>query len=396
MKKALILAVIIGLIIGIPLAQKYFKSDQIIKVIIEPAAEHMIKASVLASGQLKHEHEVKLSAEVIGKVSRLSVIEGDSVTKNQLVLEIDDQSYVAAVQQQQAAVDQQIVAIERQKLVVSNTQKQWKRKNQLFNQNLLDRDHFENITHQLELSKVDLKSSFEVLKQFEAKLEQTKEQLAKTKVRSPINGKITSLDIKQGETAISGTTNIAGSSLMTIADPDSMLAEINIDEADIANVKIGQQAEIIAIAFDNKPIQGTVESIASSAKSAPGRQTLSFAVKLRLNQGVESNLRPGMSCRAEVFTQGEQSLLSVPVKAIQTVEDNDNDLVENFVFIFDGEKAQKIKVQTGISDDSYQQIISGIDAGMQVITGPDKILRHLNNEDKVISEASDPATNADE
>ena len=290
MKKALILAVIIGLIIGIPLAQKYFKSDQIIKVIIEPAAEHMIKASVLASGQLKHEHEVKLSAEVIGKVSRLSVIEGDSVTKNQLVLEIDDQSYVAAVQQQQAAVDQQIVAIERQKLVVSNTQKQWKRKNQLFNQNLLDRDHFENITHQLELSKVDLKSSFEVLKQFEAKLEQTKEQLAKTKVRSPINGKITSLDIKQGETAISGTTNIAGSSLMTIADPDSMLAEINIDEADIANVKIGQQAEIIAIAFDNKPIQGTVESIASSAKSAPGRQTLSFAVKLRLNQGVESNL----------------------------------------------------------------------------------------------------------
>ena len=84
------------------------------------------------------------------------------------------------------------------------------------------------------------------------------------------------------------------------------------------------------------------------------------------------------------------------MKAIQTVEDNDKDLVENFVFIFDGEKAQKIKVQTGISDDSYQQIISGIDAGMQVITGPDKILRHLNNEDKVISEASDPATNADE
>ena len=88
---------------------------------------------------------------------------------------------------------------------------------------------------------------------------------------------------------------------MTIANPESMLAEINVDEADIAEVKVGQKAEVISIAFANQPLVGYVESIASSAKSTPGRQSLSFAVKLKLEYSEEIALRPGMSCRAEVF-----------------------------------------------------------------------------------------------
>ena len=388
MKKPIIIFVILALVIGVPVSKRFFSKEDIKEVAIEVLSTHKIKASILASGQLKHEEEVKLSAEVIGKVTQLFVKEGDTVTKGQLVLQIDDESYIAAVEQQSAVVSQQKVAIERQILVVANLKKQWQRKSQLFKQKLLDRDRYEAISHSYEVSKVDLRSSHEILKQVEARLEQSKDQLSKTQVKSPINGNITSLDIKEGETAISGTTNIRGSSLMTIANPSSMLAEINIDEADIANVAIGQQAEIISIAFADQPIQGTVESIASSAKQTPGRQSLSFAVKLRLEEKTSVNLRPGMSCRAEVFTQGEQEKLAVAIKALKVDEDNENDSVENYVFKFNKESdkkgtVEKVMVKVGISDDDYQEIIDGLTSGDQIITGPDKILRHLKDGEEI-------------
>ncbi|TQV86595.1 efflux RND transporter periplasmic adaptor subunit [Aliikangiella coralliicola] len=383
MKKALVFTLMAALVVGIPLTKKYFKSETLKEVEIEQVTMQTIKASILASGQLKHEEEVKLSAEVIGKVSKLYVEEGQKVSKGQLVLKIDDQTYVAAVEQQQAAVDQQRVAIERQKMVVENLARQWKRKTKLFEQKLLDTDAYDAITHQYSVAKIDLKAGYEQLKQVEARLEQSKDQLSKTKVVSPIDGTITSLDIKEGETAISGTTNIVGSSLMTIADPQSMLAEINVDEADIANINVGQKAEIIAIAFSDTPLSGTVESIASSAKVSRGSQSLSFAVKLKLGENADISLRPGMSCRAEVFTRGEQNMLAVPVKAIQTEEDNDKDLVENFVFVLSDGVAKKTQIKAGISDDSFQQILEGLDKGVSIITGPDKIVRHLKDGDKV-------------
>jgi HlyD family secretion protein len=384
MKKILIFAAILIVVIGIPVIKKYTGKDKDKAVEVEQVSMKTIKASILASGQLKHELQVTLTAEVIGKVSSLYVEEGDSVKKGQLLLELDDETFVASVEQQEAAVDQQKVTIERHKLVVSNIGKQLKRKNELYKQKLIGEDEFDSITHQYNVAKVDLKGSYEVLKQVQARLEQVNDQLSKTKVLSPIDGIITSLDIKVGETAISGTTNIVGSGLMTIADPKSMLAEINVDEADIANVSIDQKAEIIAIAFADHPIKGTVEAIASSAKVAPGRGTLSFAVKLRLESDHDINLLPGMSCRAEVFTQGEQSLLALPIKAIKTKEDNDADIVENYVFVFKDGLAKKVEIKTGISDDTYQQIKEGLEIGDSIITGPDKILRHLKDGDSVV------------
>ncbi|TQV75447.1 efflux RND transporter periplasmic adaptor subunit [Aliikangiella marina] len=383
MRKFVIFSILLLVVIGIPVSKKYFKSEGMKEVETELVSTHTIKASILASGQLKHEEEIKLTSEVIGRVSKLHIQEGDSVSRGQLVLEIDDETFAASVEQQQAAVDQQRVAIEKQMMVVDNLKKQWKRKTQLFNQKLLDTDAYDAITHQYQVAKVDLKASRELLKQVEARLDQARDQLSKTKIVSPIDGVVTSLDIKEGETAISSTTNIAGSSLMTIANPQSMLAEINVDEADIANVQLGQQAEIIAISFADTPLVGQVESIASSAKRALGRQSYSFAVKLKLAEDNQLNLRPGMSCRAEVFTQGEQALLAVPIKAVQTVEDNDNDLVENFVFIASEGVAKKTPIKAGISDDNFQQILEGIQHGATIITGPDKVLRHLRDGDKI-------------
>ncbi len=399
MKNKLIIGGILILIVGIPLAKKFFKSDNPKEVTTEQVTLHIIKASILASGQLKHEIEVKLSSEVIGKVSKLYVKEGDYVKAGQLLLEIDDEAFVASVALQKAAVDQQKVAIERQNMVVNNLKKQWQRKTSLHKQKLLDSDAYEAFTNEYQISKIDLKGQYELLKQVQARLDQSLDQLSKTKIRSPINGSITSLDIKQGETAISGTTNIAGSSLMTIADPSTMLAEINVDEADIANVEIGHKAEIIAIAFADSPLIGTVESIASSAKAAPGRQSLSFAVKLKIDEDIDavlkSKLRPGMSCRAEVFTQGEQELLAVSVKAIHINEDMDKDKVDSFVLKFEDGEVKKVKISTGISDDDFQQITESLNAGDWVITGPDKVVRYLKDGDKVVQADTDTDTSKD-
>jgi len=387
MKKPIIIFIVLALVVGFPISKRYFSGQEIKTVSIEALTDHKIKASILASGQLKHEQEVKLSAEVIGKVTKLYVEEGDQVTKGQLVLQIDDESYIAAVEQQTAVVSQQKVAIERQQLVVENLKHQWQRKATMFEKKLLDEDKYEAASNAYKVAKVDLRSAYELLKQVEARLDQSIDQLSKTKVLSPLNGNITSLDIKEGETAISGTTNIRGSSLMTIANPQSMLAEINIDEADIANVAIGQKAEIISIAFANQPIVGVVESIASSAKQTPGRQSLSFAVKLRLEENKKINLRPGMSCRAEVFTQGEQQKLAVPIKAIKTEEDNDEDTVENYVFRYNNDKVEKVIIKVGISDDDFQEVVSGLSAGDDIVVGPDKILRHLKDGETVVGEA---------
>lgn len=379
MKKILIWVVIILVVIGIPVSKRFFSKDAVKQVTTESITKQSIEASILASGQLKHEQEVKLSAEVIGKVTKVFVEEGDKVTKGQQVLQIDDESYLASVQQQSAVVSQQKVAIERQELVVANLKEQWLRKKSLYNKKLLDEDGFEAATHAYEIAKVDLRSALEILKQVEARLEQSEDQLSKTKVTSPINGHITSLDIKEGETAISGTTNIAGSSLMTIANPQSMLAEINVDEADIADVKLGQKAEIISIAFPDQPIIGYVDSIASSAKNTPGRQSLSFAVKLKLDSLEGIALRPGMSCRAEVFTQDQQSKLSVPLRALRTEEDNEQDSVKNYVFRINNGQVERVDLELGISDDQYQAVVNGLAEGDLIVVGPDKVLRHLKD-----------------
>jgi len=383
MKKPLIISLILVLVIGFPLGKRYFSSDKAKAVKVERLTLHPIKASILASGQLKHEQQVKLSAEVIGKVTQLFVKEGDYVHKGQLVLQIDAESYIAAVEQQTAVVNQQKIAIEKQKLVITNLKQQWNRKKKLYRKKLLDEDGYQAIDNSYRVALVDLRGSFEILKQVEASLEQARDKLSKTKVRSPIDGMITSLDIKAGETAISGTTNIMGSSLMTIADPASMLAEVMVDEADISQVALGQKAEIIAIAFSKKPIIGKVESIASSAKRNAGQQNLSFAVKLAINPKQEVNLRPGMSCRAEIFIQGEQQKMALPIRAIKTEEDNDKDTVKNYVYLYKDGLAKKAEVTLGIADDDFQEVLSGIEKGSMVILGPDKILRHLKDGEAV-------------
>lgn len=386
-KKKLLIIGILMLVVGLPIIKKTVGSHSSKSVVVEALAKREIRSSTLASGTLVHEDKVLISTEVIGRVKSVLVEEGDWVEKGQLLLQVDDTNFVAAVDQVQALVKMQEIDVERKNLRIKNLRKNWQRKEKLFKENILDESSFDAISHELELAEANLKFSLESLNQSKAQFAQAQDRFNKTHVFSPLKGIVTSLDIKEGEMAISSTINIAGSSLMTIADPESIHAEVYIDEADIANIKIGQEVEIHAIAYPETAIKGIVESIASTAKVAYGRQGLSFEVEIQFTDTAGIELKPGMSCRAEIFTNENEKVLAVPVQAIQSYG-NDN---LQYIFIEKNQVAKKVIVTTGISDDDYQQVSiveqdevqEVLSEGINIIIGSDRVLRSLVDGDTV-------------
>ncbi|HEY9182036.1 MAG TPA: efflux RND transporter periplasmic adaptor subunit [Gammaproteobacteria bacterium] len=383
-KKLLLIIGIVVLVVAVPLIQARWRGGPTVEVQAEKLEPRSIQSSVLASGKLVHEEEVKLTTEEIGRVTAIYVEEGAEVKKGQLVLQIDDQRHRAAVDQNQATVRMQEIAIQRQQLSVENLRTQWERMRGLHERKLIDEDSFVTATNNLEIAEVDIRSSREQLEQARAQLEQTQDRLAKTSVYSPIDGRVTTLDIKVGETAISSSTNIPGSSLMTIANPASIHTEVNVDEADIANVSIGQKARVYAIAYPDQPVDGVVDSIAVSAKVAEGQQGQSFAIKIRLLDPEKITLRPGMTCRAEIFTESKADAVAVPIQAILVEEDLTEDETRREVFVVRGDRAVKVPVEVGLSDDTFQEIVSGLSVGDEIITGPDRVLRALEDGDRVV------------
>ena len=365
----------------------YFKSNGK-TVDVATISRQVISPSILSSGFLAHEEEVMLSSEVIGKVDELMIEEGDSVNAGDLVLRVDDKNFLAGLEQSEASVRINTIDIERQELRISNLERQFARSSRLYEQDLIGEEEYESLRNQLDLARIDFSSSKERLTQAEAQLDQVLDNLSKTKIISPIDGVVTSLDIKVGETAIASSTNIPGSSLMTIANPASIYTEVLVDEADIANIEIGQRAEIVAIAYPDQPMTGVVRFIANTAKIAPGRTGLSFVVKIDITDPGEVVLRPGMSCRAEIFTQQEQSVAAVPIEAVIFEEDRAELRSEHFIFINDNGVARKTKVEIGLSDDEYQELISQVDSNIEIVVGPNREIRNLIDGDRIETESN--------
>ncbi len=382
-KKLLIIVAVISAALAVPLLRSVLGGGDAFEVDIETLVLRSVQASVLASGTLVHEEEVELTTEEIGKVTEIFVEEGDRVTNGQLLLTIDDETFRAAVEQSEAIVRIQEIAIQRQQLTLDNLRTQWERKEELHQRDLIDEDSFDVATNELGIAEIDLRSSHESLSQAKAQLEQAADRLSKTRTYSPIDGTVTSLDIKVGETAISSTTNIPGSSLMTIANPDSIHTEVNVDEADIANIAVGKRTLVYAIAYPDQAIEGVIDSIAVSAKVAEGAQGLSFAVKIRLEKTEGIVFRPGMSCRAEIFTEIVDGIVAVPIQAVLVDEDRSASQTRYHVFVHEDGVVREVKVTIGLSDDTYQEITDGLSEDDVVIIGPDRVLRDLEDGDNV-------------
>ena len=396
MKKILIFAGLAVLLVGLPMIAKFTGGPDAKQVEIQKVELKLIKSSILASGTLTFREQVQLRSEVIGQVTELHVEEADKVAKGDPVITLDPKTYQAQVEQAEARVRIQQIAIERQRLLIETLADRFERQKAMFAKNLVDEDSYESLKSDLALAKVDLRSLQESLAQARAALDQSEELLSKTHIKSPIDGVVIQVDIKVGETVIAGTTNIPGSTMMVIADPSETLTEVQVDEADIAQVREGQNADIYTAAYPDTPLSGTIQSIASVARQTPGQASLSFLVKVLLDEQDGMIIRPGMSVRADIYTQSSEETLAIPVQAVLYDEDADDEGKEEqtYVFVMQDGKAIRRDVEVGISSDSDQEITDGLEAGEIIISGPFRVLRHLNDGEEV--EAAEKSEDNDE
>lgn len=377
MKKLLIFVGLAALLIGIPLIAKITGAVNAKQVDVQEVEAKLVRSSILASGALAFREQVLLRPEVIAQVIELHVEEADNVAKGDPVITLDPRAYRAQVKQAQARVRMQQIAIKRQQLLIETLGKRFERQQAMFASNLTDEDSYDSMQSDLALARVDLQSFQESLAQARAALEQAENLLSRTRITSPIDGVVIQVDVKVGETVVAGTTNIPGSAMMVIADPSVTLTEVQVDEADIGQVRQGQTAEVYTAAYPDRPLAGTVQSVASVARKMAGEAGLSFLVKILLHEQNSILIRPGMSVRADIYTRSRENTLAIPVQAVLYDEDTGDEDEQTYVFVMRDGKAVRRNVSVGIASDSDQEIIDGLEAGERVIYGPYRVLRHL-------------------
>lgn len=373
-------AAVVVLVIAVPLLIKRFSASGATPVELSTLAEQEVRPNVLASGTLAYKTEVNLTAEVTARVASILVQEGDTVKEGQLLLRLDPETYNNIIAREEASVRQNRISIERQRAVVALRKQQYERSQTLATASLIDKNRLDEDRNQYIVAEADLKTSEEALSRATAVLGDAREQRAKTEIRAPIAGRIVSLPIKVGEVAIPSTASLAGAQLMKIADVSAIQAEVKVDEADIAKISLGQKADVFAAAYPDTALPSKVEKIAlTPTVDGQGR---SYKVTLAIDAPPELLLRSGMSARAVIFLGDGTRRLAVPLEAVVT-ESPEKNVVKNFVWQnVDGE-ARKIAVVTGLSDDRWEVIESGISAGASIIVGPGRTLRRLTEGERV-------------
>lgn len=374
------IAGLIVALIAVPVLIKKSRGSGATGVDLAKVEAQQVQPSILASGVLAFRNEVDLTAEVTAKVRTILIKEGDTVEQGQTLLLLDPEIYNNAIEREQATLRQSRIGIDRQRDLVALRRKTYERSRALAEQRLIDRARLDEDRNQLDLALADLANAEESLRVAESVLNDAREQRARTEIRSPISGRVVSLPIKVGETAVPSTSAFAGAQLMKIADTSEIIAELKVDEADIAKIDIGQRAEVFAAAHPDTALKGTVEQIAL-APTIEG-QGRAYKVTVRLVAPDGLRLRSGMSVRSDIFLGDGQRRPAVPVEAVVTDTDEKGVSTQSVWVQRDG-KATKVAVQVGVSDDRWQVIEKGVVAGDTVIAGPTKALRLLREGETV-------------
>ncbi|MBE0361972.1 HlyD family secretion protein [Pseudoalteromonas ulvae UL12] len=377
MKKAIIITLAVAGFIALIVSKQITGNKEAVVVEVQSPKVGQIADSILASGNLVFNTQVQLRSEVTGRVAKVFVEEGQSVQENDILMQLDTQAFESEVERIQAIVRASEIEIKHAKTRLINFERQLKRQKELYDVGLAQQETFENIQSARDLAKIDIEARYESLNQAKASLSIAEDRLSKSVFRAPMSGLLASVNIKEGETVIAGTTNIIGSDLMLVADPSAILAELRVDETDIASIKIGQIADIYAAAYPNKPFKGKVINIGTSAKNQAGSQGLSFRVKVLLDP-TERQLYAGMSCRAEIASSIGENILKLPIEAIQSDDD------EKFVWIVNKDNTVSKKVvELGISSDIEQAISSGVSEQDTVVLGPARPVSKLKEGDVI-------------
>jgi len=374
-------------VVAVPLLVRGCRGDSAKQLDLAKVEERGVHPTILAPGILAYRNEVNLTSELTGRVATIAIKEGDSVEKGELLLTLDPEIYRNAVDRAEAGVRQGKITIDQQRTALALRQKQFERSKALVAQRLIDQGSFDQAQNDLKVATLALATSQEDYARAQSALQDAREQLAKTDIRSPISGRIVALPIKVGETAVPSTSSFVGAQLATIADTSRIQAELKVDEADIARVAVGESADVYAAAFPDTALKGTVEQIAL-APTVEG-QARAYKVTVALTVPEKLDLRSGMSVRAEIVLGQGGKLPAVPVEAIVQDRDGgdktggDAKPPAQYVWKVEDGVARKVAVETGVSDDAWQAVGKPLKVGDTVVRGPARQLQQLQDGDRV-------------
>lgn len=331
-----------------------------------------IEATVMASGRIEPHLRVEVRPEVAGAVATVEVEVGDQVAAGQRLLTLEASAYRADYDQQLAAVRMARSGLQVRQVEVEHLTAMRARYLDLHRRGAESRERVDDLTRDLRLARARRDEAAQNVAAASAVLQRASLGLDKAEVRAPRPGVVTAVDVDVGEAVLPGSIAAEGSTLVTLADTSSLIAELHIDEADIRKVGLGQRARIYPIAYETEFLTGTVRFIAPRAERVEDRKTRTFLVKIALDAS-RLDVRPGMSCRAEILVETRPAALRVPGAAVVHDESDGR----TYVLVVAGGRAVRTPVAVGIADDTHQQIVSGVTAGAAVVTGPYPALRRL-------------------
>jgi HlyD family secretion protein len=410
------------------------------KVSVEKVTKRTIIQTVSANGKIQPEKDIKISPYISGEVVELLVKEGNEVKSGDLLAKIDPEIYISAYDQVAASLNTQKANEANARARLSqvtaqydNAKQTFDRQDKLFKQNVISQSEYDQAKSAYQVAKAqvdaanqDIKASEYMVKSSEAAQKRTKDDLNRTAIYAPNDGTVSKLSVEKGERVTGASQFSSGTEIMRIANLNEMEAQVEVNENDIVRVSLADTALIEVDAYLNRKFKGVVTEIATSANTTGVSvdQVTNFNVKIHILKDSYKDLlnpkipnfspfRPGMSATVEIQTETAKDVLTVPIQAVTTrVEqdtldkinaknktqktEGDNDVekvstakksgeVQECVFIYDKEIANKKDVKTGIQDNTYIQILSGLKEGQEIITGPySAVSKTLKDKDKVI------------
>jgi HlyD family secretion protein len=412
-------------------ANLYYRKDKGLTVTTELIKTRDLQAIVSASGKIQPKRLVNIAAETPGRVVNLAVNEGDRVKVGQFLLQIDPKSLrtrvdsgTASMHAAEASLEQMRQSIETARVQLQQAQQNLARQQDLWKQQLTTREALEKATNDVKAAESSVQEREKQMKpqesriaQERATLESARYDLSKVRMESPIDGIVTRRNIQEGETAVVGTMNNAGTVLLTLADMGVIQAEVEVDETNVPNVRIGQIATITIDAIPDTSFKGHVSEIGNSPIQTTGStttQATNFKVVVIIDEPVPE-VRPGFTCTADITTATRKNVVAVPIPAVavrELVYDADGRVVKEpktdtrrrpastetvsaarelapgqtrketeGVFVLRDGKAEFAPIKMGIAGDKYFEVLSGLKEGDHVITGPYNSVRGMADGD---------------
>lgn len=367
--------------------------EKAVEVTTEKVFRKEVVHTVTATGKIQPETEVAMSPDVSGEIIELPVVEGQEVKTGDLLFRIQPDIYVNQVKQSQAQLNLAKAQSMETRARMLKANDDFRKASILYKDKLISQTDWLTAKTNAEASRAAYDASRFSIQQNQSMLDQNDERLGKTVVRSPIDGAIVSLKSKSGERVV-GTGQFPGTEVMRIANLDSMQLEVEVNENDIVNVRVGNPVTVTVDAFGERKFQGEVREIANSATTQAANtqeEVTNFAVKIRILNH-QRLLKPGMSGTAEIETIRVPNALVVPIqsvtmrdasgkgpatppesasenKAVQTSAATRAPRESEGVFVVEGKRARFRKVKTGTTDNTHIVVLSGLKAGESVVSG---------------------------